>query len=798
MVTPASNHNYNKHNPHKNDGFSEIRKIIRLVLRNWYLFVISMILCLGFVEFYHRYTPQVYRASVTMLFKNNPERTLSQTSLMEGFGLSPEMRSVENQTFIIRSNKMVRKAVDKLDFGISYFVKGRLKDTELYGSLPFNIIIDSIHPQILNTLINLKFTSNGKVRVNINTENATLHNFALSSNVGTSGPINLDTTIAIGEKLNHSAFSFLVNLEQTPGADLFSNEYFVIFNSHSNITSRFRESLTVSNYREGSSIIFISTRGEQPQKIVRFLDVFSEVIIVNNLERKNDMANRSLEFIQKQLGQISDTLKVMQQRLMDFRQNNRFMIPSEMSQKLSAEFFEKEKELMKIDLSRDYFQVLKKMLINNQIDENDYLMPAFASDNAGLTRQLVLEHMALLNELSLLEGAGKVNPYNKELTKKLGLSKENLIIVIDKQLETIALQKKEVDRLLEGLSAKIGDLPALERDYLALERTYKLNDAIYTFLLQKNSETQITKASNIPDNEILDQASLSGIITPNKRSNFSKAFLIGLVIPALLIAIKEFFNVKIRGKDDLDVLGFDVSLVGSIIHSKEKSENVVMENSMSAIAESFRSLRARLRFLMGQANGNVISITSTNTGEGKTFCAINLAAVFAISGKKTLLVGFDMRKPRLSGVFGLGNQPGISGFLIGQVELGEIIQSTVKENLFVLPAGIVPPNPSELILSTKTVELFSYLRKNFDIIIIDTPPVGLVSDARILMDLSDCHLYIVRAGVTNREHFTLTLSNLINEEIPCLGLVLNDVNPTHNGYGYSSSGYYSPQINNKG
>lgn len=795
MVTPVPDQSQGKRHINKTDGFSDIRKIIRLVLKHWYLFLVFLPLCLGIVEFYHRYTPEVYRASVTMLFKANPDRGVSQSSLMEGFGLSPEMRSIENQSFIIRSNKMVRRAVDMLDFGVSYYRKGRLKDTELYGNLPFEIKFDSAHNQLLNTPVYLQFYPDGNIKVSVKTEDAPLHNFSTARNNGSSGPVSFEKVVRWQEHIEHPAFSFSVHAPDNALQNLDAT-YYITFNSHANITGKFREGLSVSNYREGSSIIFIGTRGEQPQKLVRFLDVFSEVIIVNNLERKNDMANRSLEFIQRQLGQISDTLKVMQQRLMDFRRNNRFLMPSEMSQRLSSEFYEKEKEMMALDLNYDYFVILKKRLQEDNLNENDYLLPAFATDNAGFIRSLVMEHMNLLNEINLLDGmAGRTNPYQVELTRKLKLSKESLIIVIEKQLETIALQKGEIERHVALLTSKIGDLPALERDYLALERSYKLNDAIYTFLLQKNSETQITKASNIPDNEVLDQASLAGIISPNKKSNYSKAIMLGLLIPAVLIALKEFFNVKIRGRDDLEALSYDVPIIGSIVHSKEAGENVVLDYSNTVIAESFRSLRARLRFLMSQVSGNVISITSTNTGEGKTFCALNLAAVFAISGKKTALVGFDMRKPRLSSVFSLTNQPGISGFLIGQVAIDEIIRPTKQENLFVIPAGIIPPNPSELISGTKTLELFEYLRSNFDMVVIDTPPVGLVSDARILMDLADCHLYVVRAGVTHREHYSVTLSNLLAENIPCLGLILNDVTSSHDGYGYYSSGYYNPQTN---
>ncbi|GAO31094.1 CpsD/CapB family tyrosine-protein kinase [Geofilum rubicundum] len=259
----------------------------------------------------------------------------------------------------------------------------------------------------------------------------------------------------------------------------------------------------------------------------------------------------------------------------------------------------------------------------------------------------------------------------------------------------------------------------------------------------------------------------------------------------MIIALKELFNTRVRGREDIDGLFKDTPIVGEIMRSRDNIDNVVLTETNSVIAESFRSLRARLRFLLSQNPGKVISVTSTNTGDGKTFCAVNLASVFAISGKKTALVGFDLRKPRLSEIFELSNLPGISNFLIGQVAFEDIVKPTDQEDLFVIPAGIIPPNPSELITSSKTSELFKQLRENFDIIILDTPPVGLVSDGRLLMDMADCHLFVVRAGVTEKEHFAITLSNLIAEKVSCIGVVLNDVTTTRKGYGYYSSGYFN-------
>jgi len=791
MATPVNQPGHLSGKNLPNDGFSDIRKIVQLIVQNWYLFLIFVPLCLASVWIYHRYTVPVYRASITMIFKIDQERSFSNSVLTEGFGLSPEMRSFENQSFIIRSHAMVLRAINRLDFGVSYYSKGRVKDTEIYDPLPFLVKFDSIHPQLLNANFEVSILSEKQIKLSVKTEGSNLHVYKTAQNVGYSGPVSFEKIVTLGQRVDHPYFSFIIE-PPLSGSLPESGNYCFRFNSNAFIASRFRSSLSVSPYSEGSSIIFISATGHQPQKLVKFLNTFSQEVVVNNLERKNDMANRSIEFIHRQLVQVADTLEITQQKLMDFRRENRFMMPSEMSSRLSEEFFEQEKKLRMLEVSYNYFSDIRNRLIENDLDESDYLLPAFSNEPAAIVQQFVRDHLELLKEQSIISGhAGNSNPYQLELEKKIALSKQTLLMAVDKQIESIHMQQQEIRGQSSQLTQQIGDLPELERDFLALERTHKLNDAIYTFLLQKSSEMQIAKASNVPDNEVLDQASVGGPIFPSKRNNYSKGLIAGFVIPALIIALKELFNTRIRGREDIEGVFRETPIVGEILHNKENVNNVVLSDSNSVITESFRSLRARLRFLLAQKSGKIISVTSTNTGDGKTFCAVNLASVFSISGKKTALVGFDLRKPRLSEAFELIDSPGISNYLIGQVGFDDIIKSTTQENLFVVPAGIIPPNPSELISSSKTAVLFDLLRDNFDVIIVDTPPVGLVSDARLLMDLSDCHLFIVRAGVTDKEHFSMTLSNLLSEKIECIGLVLNDVTTAKKGYGYYSSGYFS-------
>ncbi|WP_291856308.1 polysaccharide biosynthesis tyrosine autokinase [Marinilabilia sp.] len=792
MVTPPKGPaNVAGHTPGlKNDGFSDIKKIVRLVLHHWFLFALSIPLFLGGVYIYHRYTLPVYKGTVTMLFKSESERMMRDINLMEGFGLSAEVRNIENQSFIIRSQKTIREVIDRLDFRISYFADGRFKDTELYRSAPFVIEIEENHPQVLGVSIYVSMLDNGMMKISASSESGILHRFDANQDVGRAVPFSFEKTVRPGELVEHKNFAFRIKL--TEGLSSGLGEYFVQFHSHVQLTARYRSRVSVNNYREGSSIVFIGVTGQNPRKITSFLDVLSDVIVENNLKRKNDMASRSLDFIQNQLKSVADTLNQTQRQLMDFRKKNRFMVPSEFASELAGQFIEKEKDLRLLEINYDYFQQLKARLKSGDMNE-DYLLTAFVNDDPGVVNQLVGKYMDVLSELKSVElTAGTSNPYYQQLEQELKIVSETMIQAIDKRMESIIVRQEEMRKQIAALSGRMNYLPELEKEYLELERAYKLNDAIYTFLLQKNSETQIAKASNVPDNEILDQATISGVVSPDKKGNYGKAFLLSLILPAAVIGLREMLNTRVRDKQEMETIAGDFPNMGSVVRNRVVSENAINQSPHSLLAESFRSLRTKIRFMLAEDTHQVILLTSTNTGEGKTFCALNLATVFAISGKKVALLGFDMRKPRLSEIFDRNQNIGISNYLSGQNQLEEIIYPSEIENMWVVPSGITPPNPSELIAGERTKGLFDYLRSRFDVIIVDTPPIGLVADARILIQYSDCRLFVVRAGMTNKEHFAATIDELRNENINRVGLVLNDINPGDKRYGYYNTGYYGP------
>ena len=339
---------------------------------------------------------------------------------------------------------------------------------------------------------------------------------------------------------------------------------------------------------------------------------------------------------------------------------------------------------------------------------------------------------------------------------------------------------------IRRINNQASTLPITERQLLGIERQFKLNDELYTFLLEKRAEQQIQKASNVPDNEMIDYADELDhtIVSPNKPAIYLLGWFSGIALPFLIILTLYSLNKTIKEEEIKQITDFPIS--GNIPRNNLKITNVVLDHPETSIAEAFRLLRSRMQFFIKETKSPIILVTSSLPEDGKTFIAINLASVYSIMGKKTVLVGFDLRKPKIYGDFNLSNTKGVSSWIIGKDTLKDITQKTNYENLFVITAGPIPPNPSELTSLPKTEELLTQLKKIFDYIIIDTSPIGIVSDTYHLASMADCCLLVVRQDKTLRDIFEKTLREIRTSEIKDLSLVINDVLIDEKRYGYGA------------
>ncbi|MBS1689469.1 MAG: polysaccharide biosynthesis tyrosine autokinase, partial [Bacteroidetes bacterium] len=336
----------------------------------------------------------------------------------------------------------------------------------------------------------------------------------------------------------------------------------------------------------------------------------------------------------------------------------------------------------------------------------------------------------------------------------------------------------------------IKEIPTKERVFLEYSRQQAIKQELYLFLLKKREETAIGKSTTIANSRIIEPARSSGApFSPKRSMIFLTAFLIGVLTPAVVIYLRNLLNTRINSRADINALT-KISIAGEIGHSDNQDTLVVTPGSRSVIAEQFRALRTNIEFLLTKEDEKVIMLTSSMSGEGKSFVSLNVASTLALSGKRVVLMELDLRKPKISKYLGLDNSIGFSNYAIGQAEYDKIIvPSGVQDNFFIIPSGPIPPNPSELIILPKIAELFSLLRKDFDYVVIDTAPIGFVTDAQLLGRYADAVLYLVRQGYTYKQQIQLADELHRTRKMPRMSLIVNDVQVTR-GYGYGY-GYYS-------
>nr|WP_321452413.1 polysaccharide biosynthesis tyrosine autokinase [uncultured Carboxylicivirga sp.] len=776
----------NNNNQYSGLNFDTKRFLFDL-LHFWWLFAITIPLCFTFAYFIHRYTPPTFRASISLLIEERGEK-MPNSNMMEGFGLTPGQQNMENQMAILTSWDVIKETVDQLDFNLSYFMQGRMKHTEVYHDEPFIVKFDSLHRQVLNTPIYLEFINKNEYKLKVTTDNASTYTYKMNKNSGNTGSINFEQTFRFGELVNLPWGRFIIHNYR--GTSSSNQEMYFIFNHPNNIAARYKSRIRTYRANESSSILNISITGKNNQKNIRFLNQLVKVFINNNLEQKNQIATNTIQFIEDQLGIISDSLKLTGSELSRFRTSNEIQSISVKAQYLFTTLQKQEKQIAQLELTKRYYQYLKDYF-DKGIPENDVIAPAQYEIDNNILSNLINQIIELNTERISMSNfsSSESNLAYKDIDNQMKVAISTLLKTIESQLSVVEESIARIEDAIVLNKKELYNLPETERLLLGIERKFQLNNEVYTFLLRKRSEAQIQKASNTPDHKVLETAKGNGIIAPNKSTNYKNSILLGLFLPLAFVGLRQVFNNKILDEDDVTKLT-NKPIIGQILHNSKEESNVVQHHPKSVITESFRRVRTRLDFLTQGIECPIVSVTSSIPGEGKTFCALNIAAALAISGKKTVILGFDLRKPGLNKLVETKGMTGLSNYLIGKATYDEIKVPHQQDNLTVIPSGDIPPNPSELISSPKTEVLFKQLKEEFDFIIIDTPPMGIVSDPFLLARHADSLIFLVRQNHSIKKITEQTLRNVSEEGIKNVGILLNDLN-IRKGYGYGYNYRYN-------
>jgi capsular exopolysaccharide synthesis family protein len=535
---------------------------------------------------------------------------------------------------------------------------------------------------------------------------------------------------------------------------------------------------------QSSSMVELAINTDCPAKAIAFVNKHLDMYLQRTLNKKNQFANNTIHFIDIQLLSISDSLGKTESELQDFRKDNRTVDISFQAQSLFDEMKEMENNRADLKLKGEYYVYLKEYLEKNR-EAGNLVAPSVMGITDPLLNNLILELNRLESQKVAMVGSnGSINPYLATLESQIRNAKITAEETVNSLQSSYNLTLNDINKRHSLLMAEVNKLPQTERALFSIERKFKLNDNIYTYLMQRRAEAQIAKASNAPDNEIIDRATvIGGPIKPKTGSNYIIGFLLGLVLPGVFFSLKEVFNNKIETEEEVKKLT-NLPVAGHISHSLNEYQDVVLRDPQSNVSEAFRNLRTRMRFFTKELKNPVILITSSMPSEGKTFSALNLASAYALAGNKTVLVSFDLRKPRRYDEFGINNEIGLSTYLIGRDKLDEIIKETGHENLHLIPAGPVPPNPAELASPDKTKALFDELRKMYDFIIIDSAPIGAVSDTYALASSADAVIILVRHNRTIKQLLKDTMEDCRTNGITNMSILMNDIRSDMRMYGY--------------
>lgn len=752
----------------------DIKKFLFKILSNWYWFVLTVFVASSFAYFINKYTDPIYSVNASVLVRDKSNSLNSGVqNMMQELGIFNRVRrkNVENEIGILKSYSLARRTLEKLNFEVSYFGVGRIREPEIYGDkIPFSVKIDSNSSNQLNYRINISLLDNKTYQLSINDK------------------YNINQTLKFGEEFKSDNFNFTIESNDFNLDSLNGTDYYFLFNDINQLTNLYRNKLMIETSDKKSSILYLTTTGKVIAKEVDYLNMLCDQYIQMDLDEKNQISQKTLHFIDKQLRNISDSLRKVENNLQNFKENNKTMNLSFEGNNLFKKYETLETEKADFIIRNNYYNYLIDY-INSKNLKNDIIAPSIIGINDGTLNNLVLQ----LNELSaeknsIAYGSTNKNPaiemFDNQMSNIINLITEN----INSTLISSNLALENLNNRIRKVDQEIRKLPVTEKKLINIQRKFSLNDEIYTFLLQKRAETGIAEASHTSENKILDysRGDNGKLLSPKKRLNFIIAIIIALLIPLILIVIFDFFDNKIHERKEIE-RKTDIPIIAEIGHNNKTSDLVVYDYPRASISESFRKLRTNLKYaLLNKEEGpKVIAVTSTISGEGKTFTAINTASVIAALDKKTVILGLDLRKPTLHKYFDYENENGVSEYLTGEKTYSEIIRETKIKNLSVILAGAIPPNPAELIELSGMSDLISKLKEDYDYIILDTPPIALVTDALLLSSLVDINLYVIRQNYSNTSVIEF-INEIKSKNNINLNIIINDIN---------LSGYYSYKYN---
>ena len=757
-----------------------IQEILFRYLIHWPWFVVSVIVCIALAWGYLRLTTPVYNVSATVLIKDEKKGGgANMSSELEKMGLNGFVSSssnIENEIEVLTSRTLAREVVSSLGLFVTYMDEDCFPKKELYRTSP---VLVSLTPQEADNLpqtmeVGMSLQPTGVMDVHIRvgkkeyrkrfeklpavfpTDEGTVAFFANNDTLSSIRPESITKECHITAYINRP-FS---------------------------VAKGYAGSLSITPTSKATSVVTVSLKNSNTQRGKDYIDKLLEVYNINANNDKNEVAQRTAEFIDERIGIISKELGSTERDLENFKRSAGITDLSSEAQIALTGNAEYEKKRVENQTQINLVMDLQRYL---QGAEYEVLPSNVGLQDAGVTGAIDRYNEMVAERNRLLRTSTDSNPAIVNLNASIRAMRGNIQTTLDATLKGLEITRADLAREASRYSRRISDAPTQERQFVSIARQQEIKSGLYLMLLQKREENAIVLAAIANNAKIIDEAQADGApISPKRMTIYLAALVFGIGIPVGIIYLIGLTKFKIDGRADVEKLT-SLPVIGDIPLADEKTGSIaVFENQNNLMSETFRNVRTNLQFMLENGK-NVILVTSTISGEGKSFVSANLAISLSLLGKKVVIVGLDIRKPGLNKVFNIPKKEhGITQYLTNPtINLMDLVQpSDINRNLYILPGGTVPPNPTELLARDGLEKAVETLKKNFDYVILDTAPVGMVTDTLLIGRVADLSVYVCRADYTRKAEFTLINELAENDKIPNLCIAINGLDLQKKKYGY--------------
>jgi tyrosine-protein kinase Etk/Wzc len=769
----------------------DLVKLLTKLRPYWYVFVIATLIGLTWAYLMNTLKTRVYQIKSSILIQE--DKTIRPVLL--NMNMPGNHSTINNSIAVLESYSLIDTVLSDMEALVSYYEKARLFEpfprTEIYLNSPFRVSFNKDDSQPYYQKFTLKIIDDDW--------------FSLDGIKGLEG-LDEDKQYFFGQKIEGRGFSFIVTRVKPYSEEIHSKRtYEFVMINPAELAVIYRGSMLIESLYPESSVFEISFKTSNRQRGLDFVDRLTYAFIRKNLNEKNHTAQNTIRFIENQIALTAGELDATESRLQSFREQEQLMDISVLATQLVNELQVLDKERSVEEVKISYYNFLQEY-VSDKRDFSEVFGPSALGIDDPMLNNLLVELSNLHTERGrLLLNTTERSPSVQAIDQNIRQAKATLEENIRNIRAASGILMTDLNNRISRLERRISQLPGTERELVGLQRMFNITDATYNFLLEKQAEAGIALASNMADHKIIDAARYIGTIAPKRTLNYALGLVLGIFLPLIFLNLRDMLNTRIVSKEQItSALNFPV--IGIIPNYKSQLKNgeievVIFDQPYSPVTESFRNIRSNLHFFSPKKQDNIIVVTSTRSGEGKTFTAVNLAAVLAMSKKRTLYIDADIRKVQTNHFTKDMLEFGLSNYLIGRAGLEEVINvSSWNEFMFIMNSGIVSPNPAELIESEAMTRLLKEELQEFEYIIVDTSPVGMVADAKALMKQADLNLFIIRHNFSQNTDLDYIQDFSNKAELKNMVIAINDIKQSNksygHGYGFGYGGEYG-KINGK-